>query len=298
MWKGPLICIINKNIHDMRGRIVKCAIHPQNEAIGVCTSCGRYICDACRVNVLNNPHCKGCAETIIRQMVGIRGRPKPVKIPQPRGPPSSKYYLFGIIGSIMMAVGAMLLWILGMNRNYGFLSWNLWELFWNVGVPILCIGIAITSIGFYGFYINFGSTMGYICLMILPLSALFFVSIFFYSFHITFEIGRFSTGVASMSIGLILMAITILSVEKFTMTRVLSKATAIFLFAAAALSWVVFVTEAIGIGWMILFVASILLALFFHRINLPLMNLREISSPHPLVRTTGPVKPITLKYER
>ena len=279
----------------MRGRLVKCAIHLQNEAMGVCTSCGRNICDICRVNVLNKPHCKACAEAIIYQMARGRAKTKPIKMPSPRGPPSRNYYLFGLIGSIMMAIGAVLLWLLGVDRRFDIFPRDVWELFWLVGIPILCIGIAVTSMGFYGFYINYGSTLGYICLMILPLSALFFISIFLYSFFINFDVGRFSTGLGALSIGLILMAITILSVENYTMTWGISKVTAIFLFAAAALSWVVFITEAIGLGWMVLLVACVLLAIYFHKIKMPLNSLREISHPHPLVRTTGPLKSTSLK---
>jgi hypothetical protein len=224
-----------------------------------------------------------------------RKKPKPVKAPSPRGLPSSNYFIFGYIGSSIMAIGASLLWILGLHRRLDFLSPDLWEMFWLVGVSILCLGIAITAMGFYGFYINYGSTFGYLSLMILPLCALFFFSIFMYSFFINYDVGRFSTGLGALSIGMILMALSILSVEKYTLTFGLSKVTAIFLFAAAGLTWVIFISEGIGIGWLIMLVACILMTFLFSKIKLPLRNSTQLTTPHPLVRTQNPINQITLK---
>ncbi|MCK5346796.1 MAG: hypothetical protein KAR20_25485, partial [Candidatus Heimdallarchaeota archaeon] len=258
-------------------------------------SCGRYFCDICKVKVLNMPHCKECAERIIFQMASGGGQTKPMRLPVPKGIVHRKYFVFGGIGSGIMAIGALFLFVLGLHRNWGFLPGNLWEIFWPVGVSILCAGLAILSIGFYGFYINYGSNLGYLCMMILPISSLFFLSIFMYSFYIQYEVGRFSTALGALSITLILMGIAISQVKNFTLLIGLSNLTVIFLLAAAALTWIVFVTEAVGIGWMILFGACILMAFFFFKIKLPLKNLIGISSPHPLVRTPNPLRPITLK---
>lgn len=280
----------------MRGRILKCAIHPKNEALGICNFCGRFICDICQVNVLNVPHCKGCAEQVIYHMATGGGNIyRAKKPPYPRGRPSSKLFVYGYLGSSLMALGALFLWVLGMHRRLDFLSQEIWEIFWLIGVPVLCLGMAISAVGFYGFYINYGSTMGYISAIIIPISALFFLSIFIYSFFIYYEVGRFSTGLGSLSIGFILMAITILKVDNYVHSSYLSKITSVLFFAAAGLTWVIFITEAIGIGWLVLLFACILLALLFSKIKLPTGNLLTASSPSPLVRTAPFKKPINLK---
>ena len=85
---------------------MKCTKHPMNEAIAVCPSCGRGICEICRVNVINVPHCKECAEWFIFQMATIpRTKPKSLQLPIPRGEPNKNYFIIGCIGSIIMMIG-------------------------------------------------------------------------------------------------------------------------------------------------------------------------------------------------
>jgi hypothetical protein len=281
----------------MRGRIVRCENHPEYEAIAFCIQCGRSICEFCNVNVMDVPHCKFCAESIIIQMTKRMRKSKIYRPPRPKGPPSSRYFIFGYVGSFLMAIGALLLWILGMDRRFDILSRDVWEIFWLGGISFLSIGLAITALGFYGFYINYGSTLGYICLIILPLGGMFFLAIFLYSFFINFEVGRFSTGLGALGIGMVLMGLTILSVEKYTLTGWISKITAIIMFAATGLVWVVFVTEGIGLGWMVLFAGCLFMGIFFIRIKMPLRNIARYSSPHPMVRTSNSIGTISLKEE-
>jgi hypothetical protein len=260
-----------------------------NNAIEMCPSCGRYICDICLVNVLNVPHCKDCAEGIIYQMAATKTKmPNPQKLLPLSSTPSPKYYGFGYIGGGFMTIGALFLWILGIHRRFDFLPDYIWGLLWPMGVTLLCVGLAIAAIGFYGFYVNLGSTLGYICLVILPLGSLFFLAIFMYSFYIDYDVGRFSTGLAALSISLILMAITILSVRYHTSTPNLSKLTAIILFVAACLSWVVFITEAMGIGWFLLMVASILTSLVFFRAKYP--NRIQSYLPFPFLSSRSKIR--------
>ena len=39
---------------------MKCSTHPEAEAIGTCTSCGRAICEACAVEVQGKLVCRNC----------------------------------------------------------------------------------------------------------------------------------------------------------------------------------------------------------------------------------------------
>jgi hypothetical protein len=280
-------------IENLRGRIVKCKNHPTKEAITICPSCGRHICEICIVNVLNTLHCKECAERIIVQMALSKGvKPKSAKLPQPIGTPSRKYFVFGYIGSIIMATGAFILMILGLHRQMDFLSQQFWEILWPLGVSLFCIGLATTSIGFFGFYINYGSNLGYVCLLILPLSSLFFLAIFMYSFFVFYEVDRFSTGIFAISVALILMAISIIHVKFFTLIGGLSNLTSVSLFAAAGLIWLVFIPEAVGFGWLTLMAACVLMAMMFFRSNIPLKDSIHVHYPVP------PSNNITIKNIR
>jgi len=41
---------------------MKCAYHPENDAIGVCVNCGKMVCSECRATLGGKIHCKPCAE--------------------------------------------------------------------------------------------------------------------------------------------------------------------------------------------------------------------------------------------
>ena len=55
---------------------MKCYIHPDVEAIGTCTSCGKAICPACSMEVGGKLVCKPCGEKIATQCVTIQAANK------------------------------------------------------------------------------------------------------------------------------------------------------------------------------------------------------------------------------
>ncbi len=40
--------------------MIKCAIHPDIEAIGACCNCGRFVCPECKVNLQDKIYCTSC----------------------------------------------------------------------------------------------------------------------------------------------------------------------------------------------------------------------------------------------
>ena len=46
---------------------MKCYIHKDTDAIGVCTKCGKNVCPICAVDVYDNLLCKSCAVKVIIQ---------------------------------------------------------------------------------------------------------------------------------------------------------------------------------------------------------------------------------------
>jgi len=45
---------------------MKCAIHPDREAIGGCCSCGRYVCPECKVDIDGQIYCNQCLDTKLK----------------------------------------------------------------------------------------------------------------------------------------------------------------------------------------------------------------------------------------
>jgi len=52
-----------------RGDKMKCYVHPDVEAIGTCTGCGKAICPTCSMEVGGKLVCKPCAEKMATQCV-------------------------------------------------------------------------------------------------------------------------------------------------------------------------------------------------------------------------------------
>lgn len=41
---------------------MKCYYHNDKEVVAACTECGRFICEACKINISEKPVCKTCIE--------------------------------------------------------------------------------------------------------------------------------------------------------------------------------------------------------------------------------------------
>ncbi len=55
---------------------MKCYVHPDVEAIGTCTSCGKAICSTCSMEVGGKLVCKPCAEKMATQRLIVQAAPK------------------------------------------------------------------------------------------------------------------------------------------------------------------------------------------------------------------------------
>lgn len=48
---------------------MKCYVHPEVEAVGTCTNCGRAVCSDCAMDIAGKMTCKACAEKLATQCV-------------------------------------------------------------------------------------------------------------------------------------------------------------------------------------------------------------------------------------
>ena len=56
---------------------MKCAYHPEVDAVGACVNCGRLVCAECKVELEGKIYCNPCAERILldRAKIGV-GKPR------------------------------------------------------------------------------------------------------------------------------------------------------------------------------------------------------------------------------
>jgi hypothetical protein len=249
---------------------MKCAKHPMNDAIAVCPSCGREICEVCRVSVLNVPHCKECAEWMLFQLASASKML--FRMPVPRGIPSRSYFIIGGIGTIIMSIGALVLGIYFFINfgYYGYRDGDFILLF--IGSGLLLFGLILTGIGFFGFYKNYSSFMGLISFVFSIIGSVIYVAFTIFSINRGYGsyIGPEYIGAAVIiGICLILMGITFLLVKDFTMVKNLSSATGIYTLIVAGLFCSVFLVLVFGIAWFLLIVACPLMAMVFFLARLP-----------------------------
>jgi len=133
---------------------VRCAVHNNREAVGVCLGCGAGVCTACRVSVGGLTYCSACLEA---------GRYRPPQAAQPSAgsepatlagmlvPGVRLQLTVGVVGLLMLGIALHLAWI-------GNLSWGYVETFapspWSSSpinpisiVSSLLTGISITLVG-------------------------------------------------------------------------------------------------------------------------------------------------------
>jgi hypothetical protein len=49
---------------------MKCSVHPEVEAVGVCVNCGKGVCTECAVSLDNKSYCKACIAVGIKPQTG------------------------------------------------------------------------------------------------------------------------------------------------------------------------------------------------------------------------------------
>lgn len=92
---------------------MKCAVHPDREAVGSCCSCGSYVCHECKVVITGQIYCNRCLE--IRLKSGSWPGQTSISMPFASGmgpnspvPPEIKGWNWG---------GFLMTWIWGVGNN-------------------------------------------------------------------------------------------------------------------------------------------------------------------------------------
>ena len=137
---------------------MRCYYHPKEEAVAICMSCGKGICQQCTVLVEGNSYCRTCVETR-----GITSQMAQTAIPKPGGVPSKTPFVIGGVGAIISGVAAVLsifggigsLWLFGFYGLYSSIAF-----FSVISGVLLAVGLILAGIGYKGIKTNYGLSIG------------------------------------------------------------------------------------------------------------------------------------------
>ena len=111
---------------------MKCQIHPENEAVGTCTSCGRPVCQECVVEVKGKNVCREC-------LASGKG------IPSKQGKDPNTAFLLELIGGFLGFLGLGNLYV--GRTNDGILRLIGWFLYLGITYVII-VALSAVIIGF------------------------------------------------------------------------------------------------------------------------------------------------------
>jgi hypothetical protein len=280
-----------------RGKIVKCANHPGYDAMAMCPSCGKQICEFCSVNIFNMPHCKECTENLVLHMSKLpkrrfrknlprKRRLKAMKKAYPTGRLNRNFFIIGSIGSLLIAITTFFLgWSFSIPRDISFSSYP----WWLIQLSILTsIGMIITAFGFYGFYRNYGTTLGLITSISLMIGSFWLPFFIFNSIldiswweETPFRLGvMFSGAIYTIGMCLVLMGAVLLNVKNITGARILSKTAGVAGIGSSLLFFAITPAHVAGVAWFAFSASSIIMALVFFSAK-PYTENNEENTPYP-----------------
>ena len=122
---------------------MKCAYHPEVDAIGSCVNCGKLICAECRTTLGGKIYCQPCADTIFA---------KPAERPVAERPVEGRaHWAWWLMPIFLTWVGGLIAWLVnrdtdpGTARNMlilGLVLTAAWILLW---VGFTCVAVVTAA---------------------------------------------------------------------------------------------------------------------------------------------------------
>ncbi|MEM2119209.1 MAG: hypothetical protein QW840_03680 [Candidatus Bathyarchaeia archaeon] len=132
---------------------MKCYLHPKEDAVAVCKSCGKGVCSNCVIEVGGISYCKACVEAKAITLTQRETRAVP---PPPNGIPSKTHFILGGVGSIISSIAAMLsLFVGGLAVIWWYFGAFYITIVSLINSIILGIGLIMAGIGYLGVSRNF-----------------------------------------------------------------------------------------------------------------------------------------------
>jgi len=269
---------------ERRRDFMKCFNHPEEDAVGVCKSCGKGVCQECAVIIAGGNYCKTCLETGRVKATTVQIPVQPVAVARPSGIPTRASFIVGGVGAIISGVAALLSLFGGFgNIFYGafFGFGSIWSI---VGSIILGVGLILAGIGYKGIKSNYGVGTGTAGFAFSIVACVFvFVNVAFgiiglpygsrvpyysdpwYSSYLIYTISAIITLIL-FGVMQILWGVAHINSRKYTGVSGLGMATGIMLIISGALTASVFIAFA---GIVLFFISEILVVLVFLMSNIP-----------------------------
>jgi hypothetical protein len=274
---------------------MRCENHPEFEAVAQCPSCGKHICEFCRVIMFNMPHCKECTQNMVQSMqilsprklrkLAKKRRLKAMERAEPKGKPNRDFFIIGGVGSIIISIATFAIgWSFSVPRHVGFGSYPLWLVQY---IVLFAVGMAITVFGFYGLYRNYGTAWGIVASTFCAIGSFWIPLLVYTSIHMPRGWGddavRYSLkiqfGFALLIIGtcLVFMGIALINVKNITRERVLTFTSGLLNIVVAVLFFIIFPASTMGIAWFGFSSSSIIMAFVFISAKLDTAGPPELS---------------------
>jgi len=274
---------------------MKCWVHPKEDAVAVCKSCGKGVCQNCAISISGDLYCKSCVES---GRIVIRPPTAPIEaepMPSPKGVPIRALFIIGGVGSVLTTIATIPLTLvffatfLVMPQT----TFQYYRPFFGgeASIPVMVsvlvfafIAIIFSAIGYLGSYKNYGSGSGAagfafgivvpVMLMVYAVGIVAFLTSeywYYYYYHYN-EIARafliiaFIVTCILFGIMLILWGVTHIGTRRFTGHSGLSTATGIMLIISGALMLST-VLSFVALG--LLFIAEILATILFFISDIP-----------------------------
>ncbi len=139
--------------------MVKCAIHPQRDAIAICRICGVGLCADCHQKIGGISYCLSCIDEGRYRPPGktIAPTPSPPQASQGFFTPNMRYtYLIGIIAMALLSLGFYLLFY---SPLYSITIYNPMNMIRTIAMLLITISITLCAIPFYSYWRAFNSKL-------------------------------------------------------------------------------------------------------------------------------------------
>jgi hypothetical protein len=222
----------------------------------------------------------------------------------PIGEPRRELFIWGGSGSIILTIAAVCIGFFMISENLSNrLGYPWWFVIWSA---IFSVGLFATSIGFYGFFRNYGSTLGLVTYIILVISSFIFIfSVIFSVHYYPYEpggwgsepAGRYSIeiefigAIEILGICLALMGFTFIMLRHIIMVEDMPVTVGIFNIIIALCFCSIILVVILEVVWILLAVACFLTSLVFFSAKLPPKLLGQDPSQAQVPKPLGGAPP-------
>lgn len=145
---------------------MRCAVHPDEEAVAICKACGAGVCPQCRSVIGGITYCYSC--TVAGRYRQSLVPEQTMKLPPPPEPADAltrRLYGIGIVGLVLFGVSFHLIWAFGLFwATMPFLADSdigPANVLLTVGFSCLALGMALSGFAFLGLQRHFGIGQGF-----------------------------------------------------------------------------------------------------------------------------------------